>query len=114
MAFLENLNCRRPFNNDFGPMCYIDVIQTKKNIFFWAQDDAKICQTTTQVLAVLSDMKLENTNLHLYNLDIKGQNFFVLYSESTSSRGCVLTHVPLFLLVRTSSHPCTAHLFIFE
>ena len=28
--------------------------------------------------------------------------------------GCVLTHVLLILLVSTSSHPCTAHLFILE
>ena len=51
----------------------IHVIKTKTD--FWAQDDAKICQTTTQVLVVLSDVKLENTNLHLYNQGVKGQNF---------------------------------------
>ena len=65
-------------------MCNIHVIKSKTD--FWEQDNAKIFQTTTEILVVLSDVKLENTNLHLYNLDIKGQKFFVLYSESTFSR----------------------------
>ena len=44
------------------------------------------------------------------------QTFYNNWQSLTQllSGGCILTHVPLFLLVHTSSHPCTAHLFIFE
>ena len=54
-------------------MCNIHVIKSKTD--FWAQDNAKIFQTTTKILVVLSDVKLENTNLHLYNQGVKGHNF---------------------------------------
>ena len=63
-------------------MCNIHVIKSKTD--FWEQDNAKIFQTTTEILVVLSDVKLENTNLHLYNQGVKG--FLVSYSESIFSQ----------------------------